>query len=211
MIDWLVRGGPVMIPIGICSIVGVAVFFERLWSLRRDRIVPRAFCVELVELVRQSRFQDATTLCRKRDIAAARILEQAVEGRGLPRAVIKERVEEAGRREAAELERYVPVLGTIGSLGPLLGLLGTVSGMIITFEAIKSGGMGDMRLVAGGIGTALITTFGGIVVAIPAVVAHRYLVARVDALVLDLEEVAYGVIDLVSAESQGRAAEGESR
>jgi biopolymer transport protein ExbB len=201
VIEWVTNGGPVMIPIGICSIVALAVFFERLWSLRRERVVPAGFCVELVELVRQQRFPDALTLCRKRDASIARVLELALESRGHPRAVIKERVEEIGRREVADLERNLPILGTIGALGPLLGLLGTVSGMILTFESIKSGGMGDMQVVAGGIGQALITTFAGLVVAIPAVVAHRYLVARVDALIVDLEEVTFGVVDEVAAEA----------
>lgn len=210
MIEWLTNGGPVMIPIGLCSVIGVAVFFERLWSLRRERVVPRSLCVELVELVRRDRFDDALMLCRKRDASIARIVELAVESRSLPRSIIKERVEEIGRREAAELESYLPVLGTIGSLGPLLGLLGTVSGMILTFEAIKTGGMGDMRLVAGGIGQALITTFGGLVVAIPAVVAHRYLTARVDALIVDLEEVTFGIVDLVSAEGSAKKVESAS-
>jgi biopolymer transport protein ExbB len=107
-------------------------------------------------------------------------------------------VEEVGRREAAELERYVPVVATVASVGPLLGLLGTVAGMIMTFNAIEGGGIGKMEFVAGGIGQALITTFGGLVVAIPAVIGHRFLLTRVDSLVIDLEEIALGVVDLLT-------------
>ncbi|MCB9674596.1 MAG: MotA/TolQ/ExbB proton channel family protein [Alphaproteobacteria bacterium] len=196
MIETLVAGGPVMIPIGLCSLVAVAVFLERLWALRRGRVVPTAFCVELLELVKQGRFDDAQTLCRKRDVAAGRILEVALGAKDRDRAAIKERLEEVGRREAAELERFIPVLGTIASIAPLLGLLGTVLGMIITFQAIQSqGGMADVSALAGGISQALVTTFAGLCVGIPAVMANRFLLSRVDALLLDLEEVSLGVID----------------
>src|SRR3990172_2258801 len=115
------KGGPVMIPIGLCSIVAMAAFFERVWSLRRARVVPQSFCVELIELVCQERYPDALTLCKKRDTPIGRILEVAIEARGEPRSLIKERAEEVGRREAAELERYLPIIATMASLGPLLG------------------------------------------------------------------------------------------
>jgi biopolymer transport protein ExbB len=196
-----------MIPIVLSSVVALAAFFERIWALRRERVVPQGFCVELIELVRQNRYGDALTLCRKKDAAIARILEVALETRDRPRADIKVRVEEIGRREGAELERYLPVLGTVGTLGPLLGLLGTVAGMIQTFEGIeKGGGLGHMEFVAGGIGTALICTFSGLLVAIPAVVAHRYLLSRVDVLIIDLEEVALGVVDLLVEPANREAA-----
>ena len=107
----------------------------------------------------------------------------------LPRTEIKERLEEVGRREAAELERFIPVLGTIASIAPLLGLLGTVLGMILTFQAIQvEGGLADVGDLAGGISQALVTTFAGLCVGIPAVMANRYLLSRVDGLLLDLEE-----------------------
>ena len=202
MIETLVAGGPVMIPIGVCSIVALATFFERLWALRRERVVPQAFSVELVELVRQERWSDAVTLCRKRDAAIARILEVALESRHDTRSMIKERVEEVGRREAAEMERYVPVLGTIAAISPLLGLLGTVGGMILTFAIIEQQGVGEVGALAGGISQALITTFAGLSVGIPAVVANRYLLARVDSLVIDLEEVALGIVNLIAGEER---------
>lgn len=198
MIEFLMQGGPVMIPIGICSVIGLASFLERLWALRRERVVPSAFCVELVELLRQERWQDAATLCKKRDVPIARIVEVALAARGEPRASLRDRVEEIGRREAMELERWLWVLGTVGSVGPLLGLLGTVAGMIQTFRTIEGGGIGQMQQMAGGIGVALITTLSGLLVAIPAVVAHRFLVARVDDLTVDLEEVSLGAVNLLT-------------
>lgn len=198
MIEYLVAGGPIMIPIGLASIVALAAFLERLWALRQQRVVPRGFLVEVVELTRQGRTDEARALCKKRDAAVSRILEVALDNRGQPRASIKERLEEVGRREAAELERFVPVLATVGALGPLLGLLGTVGGMILTFEAIKIAGAGEIGQLAGGIAQALITTFAGLTVAIPAVVAHRYLLSRVDGLLVDLEESSLIVLDLVA-------------
>ncbi len=202
MIDTLVAGGPVMIPIGLCSLVAVAVFIERLWSLRRGRIVPRAFCVEMMQLVKLERFDDALTNCRKREVAAGRILEVAVLAREQDRGAIKERLEEVGRREAAELERFIPVLGTIASVAPLLGLLGTVLGRIITFQSIQdAGGMADISALAGGISQALVTTFAGLSVGIPAVMANRFLLSRVDGLLLDLEEVSLGILDAIVGEA----------
>ena len=199
MIETLVAGGPVMIPIGLCSVIALATFFERLWALRRGVVVPTALCVEIVELLRQGRFDDALTLCRKHEVSVSRVLEVAIEARGAPREAIKERVEEVGRREAAELERYVPVIGTIASIAPLLGLLGTVGGMILTFKVIEEqGGVTDVAPLAGGISQALITTFAGLSVGIPAVVANRYVLAKVDALLIDMEEVSLGVIDLLA-------------
>ena len=137
----LQAGGLVMIPILGCAVIAAAAMLERLWSLSRVRVVPNAFAVEMVDLIRQQRWSDALTLCRKRDIPIARILQVAVEARDEPRSLIKERVEEIGRREAAELERFTPILGTIAAISPLLGLLGTVGGMIRTFNAIEQQGV----------------------------------------------------------------------
>ncbi|TNE87385.1 MAG: MotA/TolQ/ExbB proton channel family protein [Deltaproteobacteria bacterium] len=184
-----------MIPIALCSIVAVAVFLERTWALRRARVAPRSFALQILALAEQGRFDDAVAACRSADTAASRVLAIAVENRGRSRAVIKERIEEVGRREAAEMERGIPVLGTIASIAPLLGLLGTVGGMIVTFQAIQSSGLGNVGSLAGGISQALITTFAGLTVGIPAVVANRWLLSRVDGLLLDLEEASLALLD----------------
>jgi biopolymer transport protein ExbB len=166
-------------------------------------VIPESFCVELVELIRQQRWNDATTLCRKRQVAIARISEVALEFRTLGRSDLKVRIEEVGRREAAEMERHVPILGTIAAVSPLLGLLGTVGGMILTFQIIQDQGLGNVGNLAGGISQALITTFAGLSVGIPALVANRYVLSRVDTLLLELEEVALDIVDLlVGEESQ---------
>ncbi len=202
MIEYLIAGGAVMIPIGLCSIIALTTFLERLWALRRGRIVPTRFCVEIIELVKQNRIDDALTRCRSEPVAVARVVEAAIELRDQPRDQIKDRVEEVGRREAAEMERYVPVLGTVAAISPLLGLLGTVGGMIVTFQVIQEQGMGNVGSLAGGISQALVTTFAGLSVGIPTLVANRYILARVDGLLLDLEEVASAVLEHLVARSE---------
>lgn len=197
MFETLTAGGPVMIPIALCSIVALAVFLERAWALRRARVVPRSFAVQVLTFAEQGRFEDAEAACRSHDIPAGRVLSTVIAHRGSARGLIKERVEEVGRREAADLERGIPILGTIASIAPLLGLLGTVGGMIITFKTMQTSGLGNMGSLAGGISQALVTTFAGLTVGIPAVVANRWLLTRVDGLLLDLEEASLAVLDAI--------------
>lgn len=203
MLDTLVAGGPVMVPIGILSLIAVAVFLERMVALRRGAVAPSGFLREFFETVRSGDLERATTLARSRDVAAARILDAALSSPDTTRAALKERLEEVGRREAAELERWIPVLGTIASVAPLLGLLGTVLGMILTFQAIQTqGGAADVGDLAGGISQALVTTFAGLSVGIPAVMANRFLLSRVDTLLLDLEAAGLTLLDLLAAPEQ---------
>ena len=193
-----------MVPIGLASVVALAAFVWRLFALRRGQVAPRVLVVELEELLKQDRFADAITLCRKNEsVVVARLIEAAVLIRGRARSVIKERIEEVGRRESAELERGAEVVGVVASISPLMGLLGTVWGMIQTFEVIQTEGVGVIGSLAGGISQALITTMAGLSVAIPAVVAHRWLLSRVDDLTLDLEDASLRVLDLLSEESTG--------
>lgn len=200
MIAYLVAGGPVMIPILLCSVVALAMFLERLWALRRPRVLPAGFLRELGELVTHRRYPDAIALCQRTDAAVARLIHVALLARHRPREQMKERLEELGRREAAEMERGIPVVGTIASIAPLLGLLGTVGGMIVTFQVIQDEGMGNVGSLAGGISQALVTTFAGLCVGIPAVVANRYLLSRVDGLLNDLEEVTLQLLDVLDSQ-----------
>ena len=188
-------GGAIMAVIFVFSLVGLAAFFERLFALRRGRVVPESVRVELLELVRQGRLADALTTCRKDDGPLGRVVEVIVSHAGQPRAEVKELAEEVGRRESAELERFTGVVGIVASVAPLLGLLGTVWGMIQTFDVIQANGMGDIGRMAGGISTALVTTFGGLSVGIPALMGHRYLLSRVDELTMELEEASLFILD----------------
>lgn len=187
--DLIVSGGPVMVPIGVASVVGLAVFLERVWSLRSAKVVPEGLAGEVDELMQQQRWGDVAAVAAKSDSAAGRVLSAAVSMRSHPRPEIKERIEEVGRREAAELERFSAVLGTVASIAPLLGLLGTVWGMIVTFDVIQSEGIGVVANLAGGISQALVSTMAGLTVGIPALVAHRWVLARADRLVLGLEDM----------------------
>lgn len=189
----------------VFSLVGLAAFFERLFALRRSRVVPDGLRVELLELARQGRMADALTACRKDDGPLGRVVEVIVSHAGQPRAVVKELAEEVGRRESAELERFTGVVGIVASVAPLLGLLGTVWGMIQTFEVIQLQGMGQIAQLAGGISTALVTTFGGLSVGIPALIGHRFLLSRVDELTLELEEAALFILDNSVAGSEAEA------
>ena len=199
LFEFLASGGPVMVPIGLSSVVAFAAFLWRAVAVRQARVVPRMLAIELEELIKQGRFEDALTLCKKQEeVALTRVVRAGVHARGRPRGEVKERLEEVGRRESAELERGAEIIGTVASISPLLGLLGTVWGMIQTFEVIQVQGPGVIGSLAGGISQALITTMAGLSVAIPAVMAHRWLLARVDSLTLDLEDAALRVLDLVS-------------
>ena len=189
MTDLIISGGPVMVPIGLASVIGLAVLLERMWALRSSAVVPQPFVVEVDELMRQARWGDVIAAARKSDSAAGRVLLAAADVRDKTRAAIKERLEEVGRREAAELERFSSVLGTIASIAPLLGLLGTVWGMILTFDVIQTEGIGVVANLAGGISQALISTMAGLTVGIPALVAHRWVLARADRHVLALEDL----------------------
>ena len=129
MIELLISGGPVMIPIGIASVIGLAVLIERIFALREGVVIPASLVIEVDELLRQERWGDVVSAARKNESAASRVTMTALDARHMPRADIKERLEEVGRREAAELDRFSAVLGTVASIAPLLGLLGTVWGM----------------------------------------------------------------------------------
>jgi biopolymer transport protein ExbB len=199
VIELLISGGPVMIPIGAASLVGLAVFLERVFSLRMSRVIPNLLVIEVDELLKQGRWADVVAVTRKYESAAGRVVLAAVDARTLSRSDIKERLEEVGRREAAELERYSAVLGTVASVAPLLGLLGTVWGMILTFEVIQSQGMGVVANLAGGISQALISTMAGLSVGIPALVAYRWVLARADRLILELEELGSMMIEHITS------------
>ena len=189
MFELLISGGPVMVPIGLASVIGLAVLLERIVALRESGVIPHAFVAEADELMRQQRWGDVAAAAHKAECAAGRVLLGALEVRGQARTDIKERLEEVGRREAAELERYSAILGTVASVAPLLGLLGTVWGMILTFEVIQIQGVGVVSSLAGGISQALISTMAGLSVGIPALVGHRWVLARADGLVLGLEDL----------------------
>jgi len=197
MYDFVVKGGVLMIPIALCSIIALAIFLERLWSLRRSKVTPRDFLIEIEDLIRREKIPEAITRCRKDNSSMANIIVAGIRNFGKRREIVKESIEEIGRREAATLERYINVVGTIAAISPLLGLLGTVFGMIKAFNVISIQGVGNPGSLAGGISEALITTAAGLVVAIPTFVLYRYLANKADALIVEMEEHSIRMVDLL--------------
>lgn len=186
--QFLLLGGPVMPFIMISSIACLAIIIERFWSLRQQAVLPKRLIQQLKDLLQEKKFSEARALCGMSEATVARILSQVVSKAGSPKAEVKEILENAGRRETTMLERRLDFLGTLATAGPLLGLLGTVIGMIRTFMVVRTSGVGDPMKLSGGIAEALICTAAGLVVAIPALLFHRYFLHKVDQYVLGLEE-----------------------
>ena len=208
-----IKGGPVMVPIIIGSVVGLALFLERLWTLRRERVIPPDFQRRLRTLLRERKLSEAEVLCQENGSALANVVHAGLRHAGEAKSVIKEEVTDVGRREVAHLERYVEFLGTIAAVEPLMGLLGTVTGLIGAFQQVevlaqKGGGVNPGALAAG-IWEALITTAAGLVVAIPAYLGYRYLQARVNTLVVEMEEDALHIADMISRSEGGAISRGE--
>ncbi|MBN2231943.1 MAG: MotA/TolQ/ExbB proton channel family protein [Deltaproteobacteria bacterium] len=196
MYQFVFKGGVLMYPILICSVLSLAILLERLWALRRSRVIPGNFVREIDSLIREQKISEAMSLCKLNDTHVARILHAGLRNYGKRRDAIKEAIEEVGRIEAAALERFLTTLGTIAGIAPLLGLLGTVTGMIKAFTVISQAGVGNPQLLAGGISEALITTAAGLTVAIPSFVFYKYLRSRVDKMVLRMEHISIDIIDL---------------
>jgi biopolymer transport protein ExbB len=188
MLDWVIKGGPIMVPILLCSVIAVAIVVERFLSLRRNRILKYDILQRIEELLRDRKIPEATTLCKRYPSSMTRILLAAILNHDKTRPEIKEIIEDAGRHEIPVLERYLTILGTIASIAVLLGLLGTVLGMIRTFNAISAVGYGHPEALAGGISEALIATAAGLAIAIPTLVLYNFFTSKVDSLVVEMEK-----------------------
>jgi biopolymer transport protein ExbB len=190
-------GGPLMWPIILCSVLAAAIFLERSWTLQSKRVLPPELTRKVWQLVENHQVTDNAITALERSSPLGRVLAAGLANRHRPREILKERLEDTGRHVVHELERFLDALGTIASISPLLGLLGTVTGIIKAFNAINAGGMGDPRALSGGIAEALLTTAAGLCVAIPALVGYKYLRRRVDRIVVDMEKEAIALADAV--------------
>jgi biopolymer transport protein ExbB len=188
------KGGPIMWPILLCSVVAVIIVIERIYYLRRVHVDIRKFSEQIERSVKRNRIMDAVDLCEKTAGPIANVLKEGLLKHDRPRSEIRESVEDAALHEVPLLERNLPLLATIAHITPLLGLLGTVTGMVQAFQVIqeKSSAVNPVNPgdLAGGIWEALLTTVVGLCVAIPAYVAYNYLTSRVDGFVLDIEKSA---------------------
>jgi biopolymer transport protein ExbB len=203
----LVRaGGPFMAPIILCSIVAVGILLERLWTLQRKRVLPQELIKKVTQLADSNQVNVKIIEALEKNSPLGRVLAAALANRDRGREIMMERVEDTGRHVVHELERFLNSLGTIASISPLLGLLGTVTGIIHAFNAVVLGGMGDPRMLASGISEALITTAGGLAVAIPSFIAYRYLRGKVERIVIEMEKIAVTFADSLGARSPAEEA-----
>ncbi|MCP4996755.1 MAG: MotA/TolQ/ExbB proton channel family protein, partial [Gammaproteobacteria bacterium] len=172
-----------MLPIIACSVAAMAIIIERLLILRKRRVVPENLVAQVWQMHRKGQLTNAHVNTIRDSSPLGRILAAGLVNRRHSRVIMKESIEDVGRQVVQELERHLNTLGTIAAITPLLGLLGTVIGMIKVFAAITTAGVGDPAVLAGGISEALITTAAGLSVAIPSLMFYRYFTGRVDGLV----------------------------
>ena len=182
----------------VASVVAVTVIIERLLYLRRSRILPSALLPDVLDVVRSGRVNAEVILQLEQNSPLGRVLAAGLRHLQSPREVMKEAITDAGRASAHHLERYLTTLGTVATLAPLMGLFGTVVGMIELFGA-QQGAITDPLQVAHGISVALYNTGFGLAVAMPALLFHRHLHAQVDALVLDMEQQALRFVEQISS------------
>lgn len=195
MLEIVQSGGWLMLPIIICSVIAAAIILERLWTLQPSRVLPRNLTRQVWEWVSKNQLSHTHIDELHKGSPLGEILAAGLANRHREREVIKESIEDAGRQVVHDLERFLNSLGTIAAISPLLGLLGTVIGMVKVFAAITTHGVGDPTVLAGGISEALITTAAGLTVAIPSLIGYRYLRGRVDALAVRMEQEAIRMVE----------------
>ncbi|KAA1258908.1 colicin uptake protein TolQ [Rubripirellula obstinata] len=203
IVQKITQGGWLMIPLGICSLIVLTLSFERMIALRRSRVIPRPFVRRFTECVEdgQLSYDEATEICEEFDCPVAEVFQAAVRRWGRPMFEVEQAVMDAGDRVADGLKRFLRVFHAISNVAPLLGLLGTVLGMIEAFEVISSqDSMGRPEMLASGISVALITTAGGLAVAIPAYLAYMYFSSKSDRYLGEIDKLCQKVVDCISAE-----------
>ena len=196
-----------MLPIVACSVIAMAIVVERFWSLQRHRITPNNLVAQVWQWARSGVLDDKRIEALRVASPLGRVLSAGLVNREHDRVVMKESVEEVGRHVVYELGRYLNTLGTIAAITPLLGLLGTVIGMIKVFAAITAHGVGDAAVLAGGISEALITTAAGLSVAIPTLMFYRYFRGRVEGFVVSMEQEALKLVEVLHGERESEESE----
>lgn len=210
----IAQGGWLMIPLAVCSLIVFALSLERLIALRRGRVIPRPFVRRFTECVEdgQLSYDEATELCEAFDCPVAEVFRAAVRRWGRPMLEVEQAVMDAGDRVADSLKRFLKVFHAISNVAPLLGLLGTVLGMIEAFETISGQeSMGQPEMLASGISVALMTTAGGLSVAIPAYLAYMYFSSKSDNYLNEIDKLCQRVVDCISAEGLENAGSGRNR
>lgn len=202
MFEIVKAGGWLMIPIIISSVLAIAIIIERFWVLRVDNVAPRDLLPTVWRRVRENKLSAEYLKTIKQETWLGSILAAGLQQSRLGREAMKDSIQQQADQVAHEMERFLNSLGTIALISPLLGLLGTVLGMIQVFTAIMVQGTGNAGVLAGGISQALITTAAGLSVAIPAMIFHRALTRRVDTLLVTMEQDCVKLVDALSAEPE---------
>jgi biopolymer transport protein ExbB len=213
IVNKIAQGGWLMIPLGVCSLIVITLSLERLIALRRGRVIPRPFVRRFTECVEdgQLSFDEATELCEEFECPVAEVFQAAVRRWGRPMLEVEQAVMDAGDRVADSLKRFLRVFHAISNVAPLIGLLGTVLGMIESFETISNQeSLGRPEMLASGISMALMTTAGGLAVAIPAYLAYMYFSSKSDSYLNEIDKLCQRVVDCISAEGLENAGSGRS-
>lgn len=197
MFELVKSGGWLMIPIILCSVLSISIIAERFWSLRREKVLPAHLVANVWHAIKQGNMTRKEIESLSKQSALGTILSAGLLNRNESRERIKECIEERGREVVHDMERFLNTLGTIASISPLLGLLGTVVGMISVFAAITRHGVGDPAVLAGGISEAMITTAAGLTVAIISLIFYRYFRRKVDSIVVVMEREAIKMVDVL--------------
>ena len=195
MLELVKAGGWPMIPLLLLAVVALAIVVERFWTLRRKEVLPPGLGEEVRKWAARGQLDPSHVESLRRNSPLGALLASALESRSRPREQARERIEDTGRHLVHRMEKFLNALGTIAAAGPLLGLLGTVVGMIQMFLGILDSGVGDVNQLAGGIGKALVCTATGMIVAIPALMFHRYFRGRVTGYVIEMEQEATRLLD----------------
>lgn len=202
MFELLKAGGILMVPIVACSILALAIILERFWTLRASRVAPPQTINELWRWIKKKELNGRRLKALQGSSPLGRILAGGLLNAKHGREIMKESIEHEASQVIHELERFLNPLGTVATITPLLGLLGTVIGMIKVFAEIQLAGVGNAGNLAGGISEALITTAAGLSVAIPALICHRYFIRRVDELVVGMEQEAIKLVEVVHGDRE---------
>jgi biopolymer transport protein ExbB len=208
MLELIKAGGWLMVPLLLCSVAATAIIAERFWTLQKRRIAPNGLVLQAWQWAKDNKLDKRRLQSLRDGSPLGRVLAAGLVNRRHSKEIMKESIEDVGRHVVHELERYLNTLGTIASISPLLGLLGTVIGMIKVFAVITTQGVGNPAVLAGGISVALITTATGLSIAIPSLMFYRYFRGRVDELVLAMEQEALKMVEALHGEREsdgGRA------
>jgi len=207
MLELIKSGGWLMIPILICSVIAMAIIAERLWALRKSKIVPKHLVAQIYHMRKKNQLDMNAIQSLKENSHLGRVLAAGLMSVKHSREIMKESIEETGRHVVHDMEKYLSTLGTVSQIAPLLGLLGTVVGMIKVFAVITSEGVGNPGVLAGGISEALITTAAGLSVAIPALIAARHFRRHIDDLVIHMEQEAIKLVEVIHGQRDASAVE----